>query len=119
MNSIREFHVGDTARSLVAELFEPDGTPIVLGAAETVAFRMVKISDSSVKVNNQVAVIVSRGATATLTPAQVRYDWAAGDVDTAGEYAGWFIRTSAGATEHFPVQDIDDPEFKIVFLADS
>jgi len=117
---IRAFHVGDTLRSLLADLYERDGkTPIVLGAAETVAFRMVKISDASVKVDNQVAVIVTRGSASTLTPAQVRYDWAAGDVDTSGEYAGWFIRTSAGATEHFPIQDHSDPEFKIIFYADS
>jgi GT2 family glycosyltransferase len=52
--------------------------------------------------------------------AQVRYDWGAGDVDTAGEYAAWFIRSSvAGAKEHFPHQDHADPEFMVVFHADT
>ena len=116
---VREFHVGDRLISLLADLYEPDNTPIVLGVAETVAFRMVLISDASVKVNNSAATIVSRGSAVTLTPAQVRYDWAGADVDTAGEYCGWFIRTSAGSTEHFPIQDHADPEFKIIFRADT
>jgi hypothetical protein len=116
----RSFHVGDRLVSLLADLYEADGrTPIVLGAAETVAFRMVLISDGTVKVNNSAAAVVSRGDALTLTPAQVRYDWAAADVDTAGEYAAWFIRTSAGQTEHFPIQDHADPQFTIIFYADS
>jgi hypothetical protein len=115
----RSFHVGDRLVSLLADLYEPDLSPIVLGAAETVVFRMVLVSDGTVKVNNSAATVVSLGSATTLTPAQVRYDWAAADVDTAGEYAGWFIRTSAGSTEHFPVQDHSDPQLRIVFYADS
>lgn len=113
----RSFHVGDRLVSLLADLYEPDNSPVVLGVAETVVFRMVRISDASVKVNNSAATVVTVGSTSI--PAQVRYDWAAADVDTAGEYAGWFIRTSAGQTEHFPIQDHGDPQFKIVFKADT
>jgi hypothetical protein len=114
----RSFHVGDRLVSLLADLYELDGTPIVLGAAETVVFRMVLTSDGTAKVDNSAATVVSVGSATTLTPAQVRYDWAAADVDTAGEYSAWFIRTSAGQTEHFPVQDYTDPQFKIIFYAD-
>lgn len=116
----RTFTVGDRLVSLLANLYEPSGDIIVLGAAETVACRLVNISTGAVKVNNAACTIVSRGSAATNTPAQVRYDWAAADVDTAAEYAAWFIRTSAGQTEHFPSsQNHDDPEFKVVFVTDS
>ena len=117
---VREYTVGDRLISLTANLYKPSGDPLVLAATDTVAFRMILISDGSVKVANQAATVVSVGSAATKTPAQVRYDWAAADVDTAGEYAGWFIRTSlAGTTEHFPSHDHADAEFKIVFHADT
>ena len=118
-----EFTVGDRLISLSAKLWRsteahPEGEPIVLGVAETMAFRMVSLA-GVVKVNNQAATVVSVGSTATKTPAEVRYDWAAADVDTAGTYVGWFIRTSGGQTEHIPPQDPDDPDFQIIFRATS
>src|SRR3972149_6434757 len=114
-----EFTVGDRLVSLTANLYKLNGDPIVLGIAETGAFRMILASNGSVKVSNQAATIVTRGSATTKTPAQVRYDWAAIDVDTAGSYVGWFIRTSAGQTEHFPHQTRTDPEFSIIFRADT
>ena len=115
----REFTVGDRAVSLRADLYRPDGSIVVLGITETVTFRMVSLA-GVVEIANKAATIVSRGSAATNTPAQVRYDWAAADVDTAGTYAGWFIRTDASAlTEHFPHQDHADPEFEIIFRADT
>lgn len=120
MEVVREYAVGDRLVSLSANLYKANGDPLVLAATDTVAFRMIKVSDASVKVNNQGCTVVTVGSAATSTPAQVRYDWAAADVDTAGEYAGWFIRTSlAGTTEHFPAHDHADPKFKIVFYADT
>ena len=113
----REFTLGDTLVSLSAKLWRNHDEAVVLGAAETVTFRMVNTSTGAVKIAGEAAAIVSRGATATNTPAEVRYDWAAADVDTAGEYAGWFIRTSGGETEHFPSQDPDSPELKIIIRA--
>lgn len=115
----REFTVGDRLVSLSAKLYRPDGSVVVLGAAETVAFRMILVSDGTVKVNDQAATIVSRGSTTTNSPAEVRYDWAAADVDTSGEFCCWFIRTSGGQTEHFPSQDHADPEFRVIFKAAS
>ena len=111
----REFVVGDRDTSLLADLYRPGGSPVVMGVAETAAFRMVLTSTGAVKVNNEACTIVSRGSTATNTPAQVRYDWAAADVDTAGEYTGYVVKTSGGVTGHFPIQDYDDPRFQIVF----
>lgn len=115
----REFTVGDRIVSLTAKLWRPGGIPVVLGVTETVTFRMVSVFAGTVKVNDQPATIVSLGSLVTNTPAEVRYDWAAADVDTAGEYAGWFTRTLAGETEHFPAQDHSDPHLKIVFRSDA
>jgi len=114
MTNVREFTLGDRLTSVKAKLWRPSGAPVVLGVAETVAFRMVLSSTGAVKVNDQAAVVVSVGSLATNTPAEVRYDWAAADVDTAGTYSAWFIRTSGGETEHFPNQDLDPAEFEIV-----
>ena len=115
----REFSVGDRLTSLYADLYRPDGAPVVLEAADTVTFRMILVSDGTVKVNNQAATVVTVGSATTKTPAQVRYDWAAADVDTAGTYAAWFIRTSGGVTEHYPSHDHSDPDFQIIFRADT
>lgn len=117
MQITREFHVGDTLTSLLANLYYPSGKPYVLGAADTVAFRMVS-SAGVVKVDNSAAAVVSTGSPTTNTPAQVRYDWGAADVDTAGIYAAWFIVTSGGETQHFPIQTYSSPEFEITFKAD-
>lgn len=116
----RTFTVGDRLISLLADLYEPSGDIVVLGAAETVAFRMINAATGAVKVNNAAATVVTRGSAATNMPAQVRYDWAAADVDTAGSFCAWFIRSSGGQTEHFPSkQDHDDPEFLIIFKTDA
>ena len=115
----REFTLGDTAVSVYAKLYRPSSSgpsPVVLGVADTVAFRMID-SAGAAKVSDAAATVVDVGSSTTGEAAEVRYDWAAGDVDTAGDYVAWFIVTSAGATEHFPSQDRDDPEFKIVIRA--
>ena len=111
----REFQVGEQRTSLLVRLYRPGGTPYVLDAEETVAFRMVLVSDGSVKVDDAACTIVSVGSSTTNTPAEVRYDWAAEDVDTAGEFAGWMIPSLDGAPSYFPVQEYDNPEFRIIF----
>ena len=117
MGTTRYFTVGDRLISLLADLYDARGLPITLGVAETVVFRMISVSTGVVKVDNQAATIVTRGD--GVIPAQVQYDWVAADVDTAGSYAGWFIRQSGGQTEHFPTQDHGQPQFRIVFRADT
>jgi hypothetical protein len=111
---MREFSVGDVLVSVYARLERPDGSPVILGVTETVAFRMVNTATNAVKVADKPAIIVNRGS-ANL-PACIRYDWDAADIDTAGSYAGWFIRQLAGGTEHFPPQKTDDAnvEFEII-----
>jgi hypothetical protein len=43
------------------------------------------------------------------TDPNIRYDWAAGDVDMAGDYVGWWTGTIGGKTQ-------DTPEFTITML---
>jgi hypothetical protein len=111
----KEFSVGQRNTSLLMKLYHPGGAPVVLGVADTVAFRMVNISTGAVKVNDAACAIVSRGDLATDTPAEARYDWAGADVDTAGEYAGWAVTSESGLPGYFPPQDPDNPQFRIVF----
>jgi hypothetical protein len=118
MIPIRQFTVGDRLTSILADLYYADGSPVILGITETVLFRMISRA-GVVKINNNGAQIVTRGDAQTGTPARVRYDWASADVDTPGSYVGWFIRVSGGETDHFPTQDKESPQFRIIFRSDS
>lgn len=87
---------GDTSPSLIYAL---DPATVVL-TGSTVRFNM-RLSGGAVKVSRAAAVIVN----ATGAPT-VRYDWQAGDVDTAGFYDAEFEVTYAGgAVETFPNSD--------------
>jgi hypothetical protein len=107
VEQVRRFTKGDTQVSVFAELFTADGKPLdmatIVGA--TAKFRMVNAATAAVKVNGSAAVIVSAGGTVNgvATPALVRYDWAALDIDTVATYWAWFIITDGnGKTQHFP-----------------
>lgn len=86
---------GDTLRGPCATLKDSSDAAVDL-TDSTVAFRMVLIADSSVKINSSAANIDSAAA------GQVSYDFVAADVNAAGEYAAWWIRTEGGKTERFP-----------------
>ena len=119
MLTTREFTVGDTLVPLKAKLFRPGGAPVVLDATDVVTFRMVSTAGVA-KISNGEVTVLDRGSLATKTPAEVQYDWDVWDVDTPGEYVAWFVRTSwDNKPEHFPVQDPDNPEFIVIFRADS
>ena len=79
-----------------------DGSPVDLTGA-SVKFMMREESSSTLKVNASATVVSAVGG-------QVRYDWAAADVDTKGEYRAWFRVTLSG-------KDQDTPEFTVNFLA--
>ena len=88
------FVASDTAPSLLGTLTNEDGTPYDLTNATSVRFQMRLASDGRFKVN-AVATIVSP------TEGTVRYDWAAGDLDTPGDYVSrWRIAFNTGELEH-------------------
>lgn len=83
---------------------QTDSSADALPAGATVTFSMRAVGSSTLKVSAAAATVVSEPLN------QVRYDWAAADVDTAGDYLGWFTVTISGQTE-------DTPEFLIRILA--
>lgn len=84
---------GDTSPSLLYTL-----SPTVDLTGASVVFNMRLRADGSVKVSRAAAVIVTPA-----TDGVVRYDWAAGDTDTPGEYQAEFEVTYADSTvETFP-----------------
>jgi hypothetical protein len=87
----------------ITETITSSGVVVDLTAA-TVRFKMRAVRSSVLKVD-QPAVIV-----APATNGNVRYDWAAIDVDTAGDYLVWWEVTTGGKT-----QDMGEAEIR--FLA--
>lgn len=87
----------DTLRGVAATLLDASDNTAVDLTSSTVAFRMVQISDSSVVVVNSEAANIDDAAAG-----EVSFDWDAADVDAAGRFAAWFIRTEAGKTERYP-----------------
>ena len=72
--------------------------PLPAGATATFSMRLV--NSSTLKIDHVAATVVSEPLN------QLRYDWAAADVNTAGYYVGWWTVTISGQTE-------DSPEFLI------
>ena len=104
MNSILtaiQHNKGNRNPSL-ADTISTDTTPVDLTSA-TVTFSMRLRNSATLKVSAAAAVIV------TPLAGTVRYDWAAIDVDTAGDYVAWWTVTISGKTQ-------DTPEFTITML---
>lgn len=93
-NQYVSFVVGDRANPVQREL-KRDGAAIDL-TSYTVAFSMYRESNDSAKVSDAPATIVDAAN------GIVRYQFAAADVDEAGEYRGYFIITTGGLSEHIP-----------------
>jgi hypothetical protein len=70
-----------------------NGVPVDLTGA-TVTFSMRPVGTSTLKVTAQPVTVVG-----SPLAGNVRYDWAAADVDTAGQYLAWFTVTNAGKTQ--------------------
>lgn len=85
---------GDTSPSLLVSLTPSDVD--ITGA--TVVFNLRARGSAATKVDRAAAVIVSPSG-----PAQLRYDWLAGDTDTAGDYEAEFeVTRGDGSIETFP-----------------
>lgn len=61
----------------------------------TVRFRMRPSQDSTLKVDSAATIVAAASGT-------VSYDWAAGDVNTPGEYRSWWEVTTGGKTFSTP-----------------
>lgn len=90
-----DFHIkkGDRLPSLTAILYDGEGAFDELATASGVVFKMV--SGATTKTGNAVIVDGLLG--------KVRYDWAAGDTDTAGVFNAEFVVTIGGKEQTFPV----------------
>lgn len=98
---------GCRLKPIRAELFA-NGAPRDLSAS-TFTFRMVSATDvTAVKVAAGACVIEDA------VGGVVRYDPAAADVDTAGEYYGWFVEMQNSKTDRWP----KDTELLIRILPD-
>src|SRR4051794_37542646 len=66
----------------ITETITSGGSPVNLASA-TVKFKMRALNSSILKVDAAAVVVTPASGT-------VRYDWAAADVDTAGNYLVWW-----------------------------
>jgi hypothetical protein len=106
--SLTTFHLkrGDRLPSLSATLQTVDGVAVDLTGG-TVRFLMRRRGQVA-KVNAAAVVVVA-------ATGSVRYDWAAADVDTAGDFEGEFeFKTATGLRETFP----NDGPFAVIIAPD-
>jgi hypothetical protein len=83
------FWVGNRNPSITETILNDNGTAHNL-TGQTVKFKMRAVGSATKKVNAAATVVSAAAGT-------VRYDWAALDVDTAGQYLVWWeVTTTAG-----------------------
>lgn len=93
-----DFHIraGNRLPAIECDLFEAD-KPADLTTVTLVELRY--------KPKTGGAVIVKTGEIVTASPGKVRYQWAAGDTNTAGVYlAAWRVTYSGGRSADYPNQ---------------
>jgi hypothetical protein len=102
--------VGDRSPSLTGTVTVDDGSDLT---GSTAKFQMRLETSATLKVD--AAAVVTSAGVGSLT---ARYDWAAGDVDTAGDYIGWFLATlPSGKTQRSPQFSIQMVAFASVVLS--
>lgn len=93
---------------IAAQLLDNDGEPVSGGiSGHTIVFRMVNMATGVAKVDNQAATIDDAET------CEVHYSPAAGDVDTAGNFAAYFLDLTANPNTRFPY---DGARFKIQII---
>jgi hypothetical protein len=105
-HTIRQY---DRRRSISAILKNPNGTVCDLTDADRVTFTMVRAGDKVVKIDDEDCVIVDDAA------GSVRYDWADGDTDWAGEFHGWF-RVYWDAADDTDVETFPNGENEQIYI---
>lgn len=98
--------VGSRGVSLLGTIKTDENRLVDLSSA-SVAFSMRPALNASLKINHAAAVIISA------TAGEVRYDWAAIDVDTEGTFSYWWTITPAVG------QVFDTDEEALIFTAHS
>ncbi len=94
-------YIGNTSQPLYGQLKDIAGKPLNIGTS-TVKFNMRYAESADLKVSGGAAVIDDA------TKGLVHYNWTSGNVDTAGEYVGWWqLKDTSNKVKDFP-------EFQIV-----
>lgn len=94
-------HITDTLTVLPVTLEQKNaaGTATAVNlTGKTVEFRMVDSSGTDVIAQTSTGVTVTTAASG-----EVEYDFLAAGAATAGRYYAYFVVTSSGDTDHFPV----------------
>ena len=93
------FVVGDRSVKAACTIYQSNGyTPFDLTGWTSPTFVMATGNDEDTRKVNYAAAVIEDA-----TGGQLRYDWAAADVDTGGEYMGRFRLTDpSGLQRHFP-----------------
>lgn len=84
------WYVGNRSPS-ITETITIDGVAFDLSSS-TVKFKARAAGSSTLKVDTAATIVSALAGT-------VRYDWAAADVDTAGDYLGWWEVTTGGKVQ--------------------
>ena len=95
---VRQFSRGDTLVALSAILQDGSGVALDL-SGQTITFYMESVTTGVAKVSGAAASIVDAAT------GEVKYEWAAADVDTLGSYWAWFVRTLGGKRATHPIGD--------------
>jgi Rib/alpha/Esp surface antigen-like repeat protein len=82
----------DTAPALQMTLTDPSNDPVDLTSAESITFHM-RESGQAIKIEGEATVVDASAGT-------VKYDWAAGDTDTPGNYQCEVEITYTNGTVH-------------------